>query len=145
MDQNQKEMMKQEAIRRMEILEIMPEVVKKFACDDIIYYSEDMGNQFSGILFYLSNHPKYLEQVRTFEKETRYLVYHAVLTHFTSGDVLDLLYLSNQENEGEWEEEREELKQGYADIYAINLSDRILSEFGSAKYEPKNGGVKKLW
>lgn len=142
MDYNLREKMKQEAVRRMTTLEILPDIVSDLKKDNTVYYSENMGTGFKGILFKLSNHPAWLSQVKKFEEETGYLVYHAVLTHFTFGDVLDLLYVRNRKNE--WKDELRELKQGYADIYAINLSDVSLSEFGSAEYEPCNGGVRKL-
>ena len=142
MDHNLRDGMKQEAVRRMKVLKISPEVVGNFKKDGTIYYSENMGAWLRGILFKLSNHPKWLSRVKKFEEETGYLVYHAVLTHFTFGDVLDLLYVYDQEEM--WEDEQKELEQGYADIYAINLSDESLSEFGSARYKPQNGGVCKL-
>lgn len=142
MDYNLKEKMKQEAVRRMKVLEILPDVVGMFEKDGTICYSENMGAGFTGILFNFSKHPEWLDQVRKFEEENGYLVYHAALTHFTFGDVLDLLYVHDEEHE--WEDELKELEQGYADIYGINLSDGWLSEFGSAKYEPRIGGIHKL-
>lgn len=142
MDHILKGKMKQEAVRRMKVLEILPDMVDRFKKDGTIFYSENMGAGFNGILFNFDSHPAWLSQVKQFEAETGYLVYHAVLTHFTFGDVLDLLYVRDQEEE--WEYDLQELKQGYADIYAINLSDEQLSEFGSARYEPRNGGVRKL-
>lgn len=142
MDEILKEEMKQEAIRRMKLLDLLPSVVEKFDKEDIVYYSENMGGNLSGILFYLHNNPEWLQQVKNFEKKTGHLVYHTVLTHFTFGDILDLLYV--REEKEEWKDEQEELKQGYADIYAINLTDDRLSEYGSAMYKSINGGVIKL-
>lgn len=120
----------------------MSGVIRKFEDDNEIYYSERLSPICSGILFNFEDHPDWLNQIEKFEKENGYLVYHAVLTHFDFGDVLDLLFVSGQDNE--WEYELSELKQGYADIYAINISDGRLSEFGSAMYEPLNGGINKL-
>lgn len=139
---NLKEMMKQEAIRRMEALKIMPDVIRKFKDDNEIYYSERLSQICGGILFNFKGHPDWLNKIEKFEKKNGYLVYHAVLTHFNFGDVLDLLFVNDQDDE--WEYELSELKQGYADIYAINISEETLSELGSAMYEPLNGGVNKL-
>lgn len=55
------------------------------------------------------------------------------------GNVLDLFYVS--EYEEEWSLERDDLKDGYSLVYAINLDADWCSEYGSIGFGVCGGGL----
>lgn len=133
------------AIERMTILKLMPNVIKDFK-KGILYYSERQNEFFDGILYWVSNKPKFEQVIKDFEKDYGYLVYHAQLMHTYFGNLLTLLFVSGYENE--WEEEKEGLKKGEARSCVITFDheDSYLDrEFGSCGIKPKNGGVIRTY
>lgn len=107
-----------EAINRMKIIGIMPRITKEFQQSNIVNYSEN------SYLYWVKNHPEYVNIIKKFEEETNGLVYHCELTHLKYNcDHLSLLYVS--EYKEEWSADREDLKNNmpYAQVYVINLDD----------------------
>ena len=137
----------QQAIERLEILEkeylLHENVLKEFKEDGTIYYSENLGGAFSGILYWLENKNEYVEKVRKIEKERNIFVYHCILNHTIDGDLLTMLYIS--EYQDEWEYEKNDLKNGCIDVYVCNLSRDIDSEFGSVQITCVNGGLVRVY
>ena len=137
----------QQAIERLEILEkeylLHENVLKEFKEDGTIYYSENLGGAFSGILYWLENKNEYVEKVRKIEKERNIFVYHCILNHTIDGDLLTMLYIS--EYQDEWEYEKNDLKNGCIDVYVCNLSRDIDSEFGSVQITGVNGGLVRVY
>lgn len=129
------EKMKEEAIQRMRILKLYSTVLQDFAANEQINYS------FSNFGFlYPLDHVKAMEErVRRFEKKYGYLVYHVIDNPTSIGRMHSYLYVSS--NEEEWEQDRQDLKDGCPIVYVENVDDEILSEFGSIGIEPRNGGV----
>lgn len=130
---------KAEALERMKSLKLAKNVIKSFKDEGVIYYSENQGGPFQGILYWLSNEPDYVKLVDEFEKKYNSTVYHAELSHLVFGDCLSLFYVSDTEEE--WEMDREDLQDGYAFVYVVNLDDPDCSEFGTIGVRPINGGV----
>ena len=137
----------QQAIERLEILEkeylLHENVLKEFKENGTIYYSENLGGAFSGILYWLENKNEYVEKVRKIEKERNIFVYHCILNHTIDGDLLTMLYIS--EYQDEWEYEKNDLKNGCIDVYVCNLSRDIDSEFGSVQITCVNGGLVRVY
>ncbi len=137
----------QQAIERLEILEkeylLHENVLKEFKEDGTIYYSENLGGAFSGILYWLENKNEYVEKVRKIEEERNIFVYHCILNHTIDGDLLTMLYIS--EYQDEWEYEKNDLKNGCIDVYVCNLSRDIDSEFGSVQITCVNGGLVRVY
>ncbi len=127
---------KVEAIERMKLMELMPRVVDEFEKSDIVNYSEGKG-----YLYWLSNKPEWEEFTKEFEQKYNTLVYHAELSHFEFGTCLTLFYVSNHREE--WEQDREDLKDGYSICYVWNIDDPVCSEFGTISFEKMNGGVRR--
>jgi hypothetical protein len=73
--ENLRKKQKLEALKRMQLLELMPEVIEAFEKQYVVYYSE-----FFGILYWLSNKPEWVEFVKDFEDKHKALVYHAELS-----------------------------------------------------------------
>ncbi len=141
---------KEEAIKRLKLLNVDKGVIKAFKEKDLVYYSERQNSFFDGIIYYLKNNPEWIEMVKNFEEENDCLVYHAQLTHTTFGDLLSLLYV-NSETET-WEADDIELatgyrKRGYAYVFAyvVNLNDETMSDFGDIAVAPKNGGITRMY
>ena len=137
----------QQAIERLEILEkeylLHENVLKEFKEDETIYYSENLGGAFSGILYWLSNKDEYVEKVRKIERERNIFVYHCILNHTIDGALLTMLYVSEYQNE--WEFEKNDLKNGCIDVYVCNLNRDIDSEFGSVQITGVNDGLVRVY
>ncbi len=138
--------LKQECIERLKILEtkygLSKNVRKAFETEDTVYYSEDLGGPFKGILYWLHNNPEWVQKVQDLENLYNMKVYHGILTHFSFGDVLSLLYVNTDKEN--WDEDRYLLKQSLPMVYALNLTDEWMSEFGSVQIEGYNGGLCRL-
>lgn len=138
---------KQEAIKRLEILEkeylVHKNVLKEFKQNETIYYSENLGGAFSGILYWLRNKKDFVEKVKEIEEKRNIFVYHCILNHTEYGDLLSMMYIS--EDESFWEYEREELKEGYAGAYVWNISFEPYSEFGNIGINGVNGGLVRRY
>lgn len=128
-----------EAVKRMGLLNIMPDVIKAFKKDGTIYYSEYQNRLFNAVLYWLTNEPDYVAKVKDFEKRNNALVYHCQLSHTNIGDMLTLLYVSN--NPKNWELDCKDLRNGYAMAYVYNLDDDMCSEAGSVGVRGSMGGV----
>lgn len=137
----------QQAIERLEILEkeylLHENVLKEFKEDGTIYYSENLGGAFSGILYWLANKDEYVEKVRKIEQERNIFVYHCILNHTIDGDLLTMLYVS--EYQDEWDFEKNDLRNGCTDAYVCNLNRDIDSEFGSVQITGVNGGLVRVY
>lgn len=134
-----REKQKKEALERMSLLHIMKEVRDDFKQNDRVYYSERQNAIFNAILYWLDNEEEYVKVVKDFEKQHKALVYHCQLTHFEFGDCLSLLYVSAHEEE--WEQDKKDLKEGYAYAYVKNLDSEWNSDLGMIGVKGSQGGV----
>jgi len=143
-----REKQKQEAIKRLELLQkeylLHKNVLKEFKEDETIYYSENLGGFYQGILYWLHNKNEYVKVVKEIEKKSNIYVYHCILNHYKDdGDVLTMLYVSSDEEF--WEDERRELKDGFPCIYNYSFSFPKLAEFGGAEITGVNGGLARAY
>ena len=141
-----KQLQKNEAMKRLEILEkeynIHKNVLNEFKQNETIYYSENFGGIYNGILYWLKNQKEFIEKVKEIEKEHNIYVYHCVLSHTNIGDMLSMLYVSSESDY--WQDEQEQLKNdGYADAYVWNLDFELNSEFGTIGINGVNGGLER--
>lgn len=127
-----KQEQKQEAIERMKMLKLYPNVIKEFEKENIVNLSEN-----GGILYWLDDEQKAI--VNDFENEHDALVYHVIHSFTEFGELYSLLYVSKHEEE--WQTDREDLKDGYAFAYVKNVTDDWCSEFGSICIKPHLGGL----
>ena len=142
-----KEKQKLEAIKRLEILQneygVHKNVLKEFKADEIIYYSETINKFFAGVLYWLHNKDEFVAKVKEIEQERNIYVYHCILSHTNFGDLLTMLYISDDEEF--WKFEREQLKDGYSSSYVWNLSFELDSEFGDVGIDGVNGGLVRRY
>lgn len=135
---------KDEAIKRMIKLKLIDNAIEEFRKDGIIEYSEPVyisGYKF-GALYWVHNEPEWLAKVKEFEEKNNSLVYHVIHSHTQFGELLNLLYVSDDEEE--WEMDNEDIEDGYAVAYVINLDAPDCSEFGSIAIRESGGGLLRV-
>lgn len=130
-----KAMMKAEALKRMDILNLHPNVIKEFKEQGVLNYSYSV----LGFLYWLTEETQ--ARVNAFEKETGYLVYHVIEDETSIGRLITFLYVSADSDE--WEQDKQDLREGFALAYVVNADDELCSEFGSVGLKSVNGGVAR--
>lgn len=128
-----KAMMKTEVLERMDILNLHPNVIKEFKEQGVLNYSYSI----LGFLYWLTEETQ--ARVNLFEKETGYLVYHVIEDETSIGRLITFLYVSA--NSDEWEQDKQDLREGFALAFVVNADDELCSEFGSVGLKSVNGGV----
>lgn len=133
MTQELRQLQKAEAIKRLELLKLLPNVITDFKNNDTVYYSERQNKIFDGILYWISNDEDYERLVKEFEENYDALVYHAQLTRFSYGLCLSMLFVSKYQEE--WEMERDAITNPYDGVidtyaYVANLNEPDFSEIG---------------
>jgi hypothetical protein len=127
---------KAEAVKRMRLIKLLPNIIAEFKKDNTVHYSERCG-----ILYWLSNEPEWEEYVRKFEEKYGALVYHAELSHLEFGRCLSLLYVGDEKDK--WTQDAKDLAGGYAFCYVWNIDDPDCSEFGTIGFKPIIGGIRR--
>lgn len=148
MTQELRQLQKAEAIKRLELLKLLPNVITDFKNNDTVYYSERQNKIFDGILYWISNNEGYERLVKEFEENYDALVYHAQLTRFSYGLCLSMLFVSKYQEE--WEMEREAITNPYDGVidtyaYVANLNEPDFSEIGRIGIIRKNGGISRVY
>ena len=121
-----------EALKRMELLKLHENVIEDFKEISLLNQSE-----LGGILYWVEGEME--KKIREWEEKTGNLVYHVIHDYTEFGELLSLLYVSTYEDE--WESDREDIQNGYALAYVMNLTDDWCSEYGSIGIRPQWGGV----
>ena len=127
-----KEQKKQEALERMKLLSLYPNIIREFEKDGIVNMSEN-----GGYLYWLDDEQR--EYVSDFEEEYNALVYHVIHNYTEVGEMLTFLFVSDYKEE--WGMDREDLQSGIICAYVKNLSVDWCSEFGSVGIKPQYGGL----
>lgn len=124
---------KQEAIKRMEVLNIYAETIKQFEEDGLVSYSVPP----IGANYWLTDEQK--KVVREFEEEYNALVYFATISVTEFGTLTSFLYVSDYEDE--WKMDMNDLKHGYVYAYVYNHAIPEYSEIGCIVVQPRFGGL----
>jgi len=148
-----KEALKQEALKRLEILKqngmsYYKSVIKTFENNDVPIF-ENQG--FLKSVFYnlygnkgQEPYDEIIKAKEEFEKEYDGMVYLILISHTNFGTVYDMLYVSK--NDEEWEMDIDELKQGYAYVNCVNADFPDFSEIGEIgfAYDKVCGGIYRI-
>lgn len=126
-----KEMMQEEAVKRLKLLRLHPNVISDFQ-QGKLNCSETFG-----ALFWLDEEKKKI--VAELEARCGGVVYHLIRSNTAFGVMVSCLYVSKYEEE--WQQERENLRDGVVFAYVENLDYPDLSEFGSILVKPVAGGL----
>ena len=122
----------QEAIKRMKILNLHPNVIYDFETEQKLNRSETS----LGLLYWLTDEE--MKIVQEFQEKYNVLVYHVIKTCTVQmGTIYDLLFVGTEQEE--WEIERLDLKDDYAFVHTIGY----FSESGMIKIKKVNGGVAR--
>lgn len=124
--------LKKEAIKRMEMLKLHPNTIKDFIEEDKLNLTER-----NGALFWLNDEQK--EKVKRFEQKHNALVYHVIHSITEFGDLLDLLYVT--EPEEEWKMQHQDIEENTPYSYCIVNDFDSTSEFGRIGIRSYIGGV----
>lgn len=138
-----KQEQKQEAVARMEKLQLSPNVIKDFVKTGRLYYSERLNRTFNAVLYWLDNNEEWTKRVQEFEEKNEVVVYHAQLTHFEFGDLLSLLFVGSEKDE--WGYDRQDLENGQALAMVLNVDsdDDMYDEMGYIGIAPSMGGLTR--
>ena len=129
-----REIKKQEAIKRMKVLDLYAPYIKAFKDKDEIFMSEMTGG-----VYEFSDDTELVAKIKEFEAEYNALVYHVIHTFTQFGELYSFLYISDHEDE--WEMDNAGLEEGYALAYVWNKDDEWCSEFGDIGVKGKFGGI----
>ena len=124
----------QEALERMAILNLHPNVITEFTTEQKLNKSFEVG-----ILYWLDDSE--IAIVKDFEQKHDALVYHVVETSTPFGKMFTLFHVSKHEDE--WEYDRADLSNGIQNCYVKNLDDDWCSEFGYVHFRRCFGGVMR--
>ena len=138
--ENIKSLQKEEAIKRMKELKLMPEVINSFIEENTLYYSERQNKMLTAVLYWVTNNEELATKIKEFERQTNSLVYHVQLLHTSIGDMYSFFYVS--ENIEEWEMDMDDLKDHRSFVYVWNGD---IEEYGSIGFRSEMGGVVRTW
>lgn len=124
-----------EAIERMKMLKLDKPCIEAFTKGKV-WESEGYG-----VLYEVNDEEQ--ELIYNFEKNhPGCLVYHMIHNVFEFGECYSMLYVSNDIDE--WQQDKEDIKDGYAFAYVYNKDCEWCSEFGSIAIRPSFGGLVRL-
>lgn len=132
-----REIKKEEAIKRMQVLDLFKPCIEMFAKYDEVQLSEMTGG-----LYEFSGNIDLTEKIKEFETENNALVYHVIHCYTNFGELYNFLYVSDYEEE--WEYDNEDIKDNYVMSYVWNQSDDFCSEFGTIVVNQKFGGLVRV-
>ena len=124
-----------EAIERMKLLKLDNSCIEAFVKGKV-WESEGYG------ALYEVNQ-KEQELIDNFEKNhPNCLVYHMIHNVFEFGECYSMLYVSGDKEE--WEQDKQDIKDGYTFAWVENVDNDWCSEFGSIAIKPSIGGLVRL-
>ena len=124
-----------EAIERMKLLKLDNSCIEAFVKGKV-WESEGYG------ALYEVNQ-KEQELIDNFEKNhPNCLVYHMIHNVFEFGECYSMLYVSGDKEE--WEQDKQDIKDGYTFAWVENVDLDWCSEFGSIAIKPSFGGLIRM-
>lgn len=127
---------KNEAIKRMEMLDIYSETIRQFEKEGLVSYSEPP----LGTNYWLTEEQRKI--VRGFEEEHNALVYFGIRSYTEFGTLDSFLFVSKYEDE--WVLDNNDIKNGYAYAYVYNYDVPEYSEIGLIGVQPRFGGLVRI-
>lgn len=130
-----KDELKQEAIKRLEILKLDYKIIKDFKDNNKVYVSKikETGTE---IIF----DSKIVDMIKIFEQEKTIKIYHVVI--FDS----QMYMLAIHKHKEEWKKEKLYLKKGWVTVVLFDTSKEGVIEFiaRDVGIEVENGKIKRL-
>ena len=91
-----------------------------------------------GMLYEISD-KEVVEKIKEFETEHKCTVFHVIHNLFEFGECYSFLYVGEEKDY--WDEEMNDLNNGYSFSYVWNKDDDFCSEFGSIGVQQRFGGL----
>lgn len=135
--------MKNEAVKRMKMLNILPQVIKEFKNEGVLEVSERINKDYPAALYWVKYYDGLQEAADRFEEDHNALVYHISLTRTEFGNLFSFLYVSH--NRDEWANDRVDIRDGEVLAYVWNPTYPENSGFGYIGINPAMGGVERIW
>lgn len=136
-----KEEMKNEAIKRLEMMGIHGETIRQFKEENLVSYS------ITGFNYWFSD--QYKKIIEKFEEEQNCLVYYGILNKTNLEPTLSLFYVPNYDDDfnyrKEWLIDRHDISECECLVYVHNLENEHFSEIGYIKFRPLHGGLQRLF
>lgn len=107
---NDKEL-KQECMKRLEILKFDDKVIEDFNVKDKLYVTNMSNENLVDIAY-----NEIIQVIKVFEKANNVRIYHIVKVETHNNIVVYLLCVKR--NKREWKNEREDLKNGFTEVYS---------------------------
>ena len=125
----------EEAIKRMKLLKLDKQCIEAFKKGKV-WESEGFG-----ALYEVNDEEQKL--IDNFEKNLEgCLVYHMIHNKFEFGECYSMLYVSPDKEE--WQQDKDDISEGYVFAYVYNKDCEWCSEFGSIAIKPSIGGLIRL-
>lgn len=132
MNEITKKELKEEALKRMHMYGLLPQIVTLFETEGRV-----MKSEIAGFLYELDKDEQRI--VNEFESENGGLVYHVIRSDTGVGVLYSLLYVGTTAEE--WEMDHEDIENGICLAYVYNQTVPEFSEYGSIGVRPMNGGI----
>lgn len=129
---NDKEL-KQECIKRLEILKFDEKVIEDFKSKDKLYATNISNRELVD-----TEYNEIIQGIKIFEKTNNVKIYHIINIEINNNIIVYLLYVKR--NKKEWKNERVDLKNGFAEVYSYE-ENRNFKYIG---IETKSGQVVKV-
>ena len=130
-----KDELKQEAIKRLEILKLDSKIIKDFKDNNKVYVSKikETGTE-------IICDSKIVDMIKIFEQEKTIKIYHVVI--FDS----QMYMLAIHKHKEEWKKEKLYLKKGWVTVVLFDTSKEGVIEFiaRDVGIEVENGKIKRL-
>ena len=124
-----------EAIERMKMLKLDKPCIEAFTKGKV-WESEGYG-----ALYEVNKEEQQI--IDKFEKEHEgCLVYHMIHNKFEFGECYSILYVSPDTDE--WQQDKDDIKEGYVFAYVYNKDCEWCSEFGSIAVKSQFGGLVRI-
>ena len=125
-----------EILERMKLLKLDKSCINALLKNHKVWESEGFG-----ALYEVNEEEQKI--VDKFQKEHKgCLVYHMIHNKFEFGECYSILYVSPDVDE--WQQDKEDIKDGYVFAYVYNKDDEWCSEFGSIAIRSQFGGLVRL-
>lgn len=129
---NDKEL-KQECMKRLEILKFDDKVIEDFNGKDKLYVTNMSNKNLVDIAY-----NEIIQVIKVFEKSNNVRIYHIVKVETDNSIVIYLLYVKR--NKREWKNEREDLRNGFTEVYFYE----VIKKVKNIGIETESGQVVKV-
>lgn len=136
LNNNIRELQKEEAIYRLNKIGVMEQVVRAFKAGDVM--CSERNSMFPAALFEINEELQ--KKIAEYEAEYNCYVYHIQLTHTEFGNMYSFLYVSA--NQDEWNDDRQDLTEGLT--YALLWNNEV-EEIGLIGIKTMMGGIVRTF